>query len=274
MTYAGEQNSALSSKTTVLTLKQKKANGEKFASIALYDAATAALAQKAGVDIVLVGDSLGMTVLGFDSTLPVTMEQMVHHVAAVSRGNQKSLIMGDLPFMSYATPEQAIQNAARLMQAGAHMVKLEGGAWLLQTVQQLCERGIPVCAHLGLTPQSVNKFGGYKVQGRDRAGAEQIARDAELLAQAGADALILECVPTALAKSVTERLNIPTIGIGAGHYTDGQVLVINDLLGMTENPPRFAKNFLLETQGVVEAFARFVRDVRSGQFPAEEHGFK
>lgn len=274
MTYAGEQNSALSSKTTVLTLKQKKANGEKFASIALYDAATAALAQKAGVDIVLVGDSLGMTVLGFDSTLPVTMEQMVHHVAAVSRGNQKSLIMGDLPFMSYATPEQAIQNAARLMQAGAHMVKLEGGAWLLQTVQQLCERGIPVCAHLGLTPQSVNKFGGYKVQGRDRAGAEQIARDAELLAQAGADALILECVPTALAKSVTERLNIPTIGIGAGPCTDGQVLVINDLLGMTEKPPRFAKNFLLETQGVVEAFARFVRDVRSGQFPAEEHGFK
>lgn len=271
MSYANDQ--ALTRRVTVRTIHKRKQNAEKFVVIALYDAPMAAMAAKCGVEVVLVGDSLGMTVLGYDSTLPVTMEHMLYHVEAVNRGNQHSLIIADLPFMSYATPEQAMHNASRLMQAGAHMVKLEGGEWLLETVKMLTARGIPVCAHLGLTPQSVNKFGGFLVQGREQDQAEAILRDALALEAAGADCLVLECVPVALAKRITEALTMPTIGIGAGAETDAQVLVINDILGLTEQPPKFSKNFLLETGDIPGAMAKYVEDVKTGHFPDASHTF-
>ncbi len=264
---------ALTKPVTTTSLRAIKQAGEKFACIALYDASMAAIAEKAGVETVLVGDSLGMTVLGYDSTIPVTMEQMIHHIDAVRRGNSKSLIIGDLPFMSYATPEQALGNATRIMQAGAHMVKLEGGEWLADTVRMLSDRGIPVCAHLGLTPQSVNKFGGFKVQGREATQAAKIINDAKLLDQAGADLLVLECVPSTIAKTITEEINIPTIGIGAGSDTDSQVLVINDLLGLTPRPPKFSKNFLLGAKDIPDAIQQFANSVRDGSFPAAEHTF-
>ncbi|MCV6623578.1 MAG: 3-methyl-2-oxobutanoate hydroxymethyltransferase, partial [Cellvibrionaceae bacterium] len=213
MPYASPQaESKLTKAVTTSTLRKMKAEGEKFITVALYDAPMSAMAQRCGVEVLLVGDSLGMTVLGYDSTVPVTMEQMIYHVEAVKRGNDKSLIMGDMPFMTYATPEQAMINATRIMQAGAHMVKIEGGEWLAPTVKMLGERGIPVCAHLGLTPQSVNKLGGFKIQGRDDKQAETILRDAKLLDEAGADLLVLECVPSELAKRVTEAVSMPVIG--------------------------------------------------------------
>jgi len=191
----------------------------------------------------------------------------------VARGNKKSLIIGDLPFMTYGTPEDALRNCARIMQAGAQMVKLEGGAWLADTVRMLAERGVPVCAHLGLTPQSVNKFGGFRVQGRDADSAAKILADAKLLAEAGADLLVLECVPAALAAQITREISIPTIGIGAGKDTDAQVLVINDILGLTEQPPKFSKNFLLEANDIAGAMQKYVADVKAGIFPAEENTF-
>jgi 3-methyl-2-oxobutanoate hydroxymethyltransferase len=266
-------NSALTKKITTTSLQKLKAAGEKFVVIALYDAHMAAMAERCGVEAVLVGDSLGMTVLGYDSTLPVTMEHMIYHVEAVARGNKKSLIIGDMPFMSYASTEQAMRNAARLMQAGAQMVKLEGGEWLESTVRMLAERGIPVCAHLGLTPQSVNKFGGFRVQGRNPEQAEKILADAKRLADAGADLLVLECVPSALAQQITQSIPIPTIGIGAGKNTDAQVLVINDILGLTEQPPKFSKNFLLETNDIPGAMQKYVTDVKTGVFPTPAHTF-
>lgn len=265
--------SELEKLVNVQTLRKMKANGEKFITVALYDAPMAAMAQKSGVETVLVGDSLGMTVLGYDSTVPVTMEQMIYHVEAVARGNKKSLIMGDMPFMTYATPEQALANATRIMQAGAHMVKIEGGAWLAETVKMLTDRGIPVCSHLGLTPQSVHKLGGYRVQGRDEQHAEQMLEDANLLDQAGADLLVLECVPSALANRITETVSMPTIGIGAGRDTDAQVLVINDILGLTEQPPKFSKNFLVEAEDIPGALRKYAEDVKLGVFPDDSHSF-
>ncbi len=266
-------NSPLNKTVTILTLQKMKQQGEKFATVALYDAPMAAMAEQTGVEVVLVGDSLGMTVLGYDSTLPVTMEHMLYHVEAVARGNKKSLIMGDMPFMSYATTDQAMHNAMRIMQAGAHVVKIEGGQWLAPTVRMLAERGIPVCAHLGLTPQSVNKLGGFRVQGRSEEQAETLLRDAILLEQAGADVLVLECVPSALAATITQRLSIPVIGIGAGVKTDAQVLVINDILGLTPKPPKFSKNFLLETGDIAGALSKYVSDVKSSTFPDADHCF-
>ena len=266
-------DSALTKPVTLLTLRAMKARAEKFITVALYDAPMAAMAQRCGVEVLLVGDSLGMTVLGYDSTIPVTMEQMIYHVEAVKRGNSKSLIMGDLPFMTYATPEQAMVNATRVMQAGAHMVKIEGGQWLAPTVTMLSERGIPVCAHLGLTPQSVNKFGGFLVQGRQDNQAEQIFQDALALDAAGADLLVLECVPQDLAARITQAVSMPTIGIGAGAQTDAQVLVINDILGLTEAPPKFSKNFLQEAGDIPGALRKYADDVKAGIFPAPEHTF-
>jgi len=265
--------SALARQVTINTLYKLKAQGERFVMISLYDAHMAAMAQKCGVEVVLIGDSLGMTVLGYDSTLPVTMEHMIYHVEAVARGNKKSLIVSDLPFMTYATSEDALRNCARIMQAGAHMVKLEGGAWLAETVTMLAERGIPVCAHLGLTPQSVNKFGGFRVQGRTNEAAETILADAKLLADAGADLLVLECVPAALAAQITASIKIPIVGIGAGKDTDAQVLVINDILGLTEQPPKFSKNFLLEARDIPGAMQKYVADVKSGVFPGDDNIF-
>lgn len=266
-------DSGLTKPISILSLRKMKAEGTKFVTVALYDAPMAAMAQKSGVEVLLVGDSLGMTVLGYDSTIPVTMEQMIYHVEAVKRGNNKSLIMGDMPFMTYATPEQAMINATRIMQAGAHMVKIEGGEWLAPTVRMLSERGIPVCAHLGLTPQSVNKFGGFRVQGRSEEQAQQILADARALDDAGADLVVLECVPNELAKRVTQSVDMPTIGIGAGHETDAQVLVINDILGLTEQPPKFSKNFLVEANDIPGALRKYATDVKTGVFPATEHTF-
>ena len=264
---------ALTKNVTINTLQKLKSSGEKFVVISLYDAHMAAMAQRCGVEVVLIGDSLGMTVLGYDSTIPVTMEQMIYHVEAVARGNKKSLIVGDLPFMTYATPDEAMRNCTRIMQAGAQMVKLEGGAWLADTVRMLSERGVPVCAHLGLTPQSVNKFGGFRVQGRDQVGAEKILADAKLLAEAGADLMVLECVPAALAAQITREIAIPVIGIGAGRDVDAQVLVINDILGLTEQPPKFSKNFLLESNDIPGAVQKYVADVKAGVFPGDENIF-
>ncbi|WP_188152317.1 3-methyl-2-oxobutanoate hydroxymethyltransferase [Teredinibacter waterburyi] len=272
MVYVGNTE-ALAKPITINTLAAKKRAGEKFITVALYDAPMAAMAEKVGVEVVLVGDSLGMTVLGYPSTIPVTMEQMIYHIEAVHRGNKRSLIIGDLPFMTYATEEQALHNAARVMRAGANMVKLEGGAWLANTVRMLSERGIPVCAHLGLTPQSVNKFGGFRVQGRAQEHADQILDDAKRLTDAGADLLVLECVPAKLAKAITEAIAIPTIGIGAGRDTDAQVLVINDILGLTESPPKFAKNFLIEAGDIPGALRKYADDVKSGVFPEDSHIF-
>ncbi|HWV15080.1 MAG TPA: 3-methyl-2-oxobutanoate hydroxymethyltransferase [Cellvibrio sp.] len=266
-------NSELNKAITINTLYKLKKNREKFVVISLYDAHMAHMAQRCGVEVVLVGDSLGMTVLGYDSTIPVTMEHMIYHVEAVARGNKKSLLIGDLPFMTYATPADALRNSMRIMQAGAQMVKIEGGEWLAETVRMLSERGIPVCTHLGLTPQSVNKFGGYRVQGREQAEADKMLADAKLLAEAGADLLVLECVPASLAARITEALPIPTIGIGAGRDTDAQVLVINDILGLTEQPPKFSKNFLLESQDIAGAMQKYVADVKTGTFPGDDNIF-
>jgi 3-methyl-2-oxobutanoate hydroxymethyltransferase len=259
---------------TINTLNTLKEQGEKFPVITAYDASFARLIEHAGIEVVLVGDSLGNVIQGHDSTVPVTMDDMIYHVEAVCRGNNKSLIIADLPFMAYATEEQTMENAALLMQAGAHMVKLEGGAWLEETVLMLSERGMPVCGHLGLTPQSVNKLGGYKVQGRDDQSAEQMVLDAHLLEEAGADVLVLECVPTALAQQITNELSIPVIGIGAGPSTDAQVLVIYDMLGISPRQPKFSKNFLTETGDVETALKAYAKEVRSGAFPQPEHVFK
>ena len=273
MVYGEQTSHELSKPINILSLKRFKQQQEKFVMVALYDAPMAAMAQKCGVEVVLIGDSLGMTVLGYDSTIPVSMEQMIYHVEAVKRGNNRSLIVGDLPFMTYATPEQALTNATRILQAGAHVVKLEGGEWLCETVRMMSERGIPVCAHLGLTPQSVNKFGGFRVQGKTQEQADVIYQDAIKLEQAGAEMLVLECVPSALAKRISEKLSIPTIGIGAGQDTDAQVLVINDILGLTEKPPKFSKNFLIESEDIPGALNKYVSDVKSGAFPSQEHIF-
>lgn len=263
------------SKTTINTLHNCKHEKQKFAVVTAYDATFAQLASRAGIDVLLVGDSLGMVLQGLDSTVPVTLEHMCYHTQAVKRGNQGALIMADLPFMSYATPEQAMTSSAALMQAGAEMVKLEGGAWLVDTVAKLSERGIPVCAHLGLTPQYVHKFGGYKVQGRDESAAKQMLADAIAMEQAGADVLLLECVPSTLAKLITDSVKVPVIGIGAGSDTDGQVLVCYDMLGMnTGHVPKFVKNYMIQGRTIAQAFEAFAQEVKAVEFPAAEHGFK
>lgn len=255
------------------TLKTMKANGEKFAVLTSYDATFSRLAELASIEVVLVGDSLGNVSLGYSSTVPVTMADMLHHTRAVARGNSKSLIIADMPYMSYATEEQAMANAALIMQAGAQVVKVEGGAWLEATVRKLTERGVPVCGHLGLTPQSVDKLGGYKVQGKDSDAASRIIRDAECLENAGADLLVLECVPTPLATEISRKLRIPVIGIGAGPGTDAQVLVLYDMLGISPRIPKFAKNFLTGSGDIQKAIESYGRAVREGSFPRDEHCF-
>ena len=256
------------------TLNAIKQQGEKFPVITAYDSSFSAIIEQAGIEVILVGDSLGNVIQGQSSTVPVTMEDMIYHTECVCRGNSQSLIITDMPFMTYATPEQTMENATLLMQAGAHMVKLEGGAWLEETVQLLTERGIPVCGHLGLTPQSVNKMGGYRVQGRDEEAAAEILADARLLESAGIDLLVLECVPTLLGEQISNELEIPVIGIGAGPGTDAQVLVLYDLLGISPRHPKFSKNFLAESNSVLEAIQAYGDAVRDGCFPGPEHSFK
>ncbi|WP_261643952.1 3-methyl-2-oxobutanoate hydroxymethyltransferase [Erwinia mallotivora] len=260
--------------TTVSTLRQWKKSGRKFASMTAYDYSFARLFADEGIQVLLVGDSLGMVVQGHDSTLPVTLADIVYHTQAVRRGAPHALLLADLPFMTYATAEQTFDSAAQLMRAGANMVKLEGGQWLADTVRQLTERAVPVCGHLGLTPQSVNIFGGYKVQGRESAAAETLLNDALALEAAGAQMVVLECVPVALAARITTALSIPVIGIGAGNMTDGQILVMHDAFGITGGHiPKFAKNFLSEAGDLRAAVRQYVAEVEAGTYPDEEHSF-
>ncbi|MFT5707629.1 MAG: 3-methyl-2-oxobutanoate hydroxymethyltransferase [Oceanospirillaceae bacterium] len=263
------------SKVTLNTLNAYKKTGEKFAVLTAYDATFANVLSQAGVEAILVGDSLGMVLQGNDSTLPVTMTDMIYHTRCVVAGNTNALIIVDLPFMSYATPEQTMRNCAALMQAGANMVKLEGGAWLEQSIAMLDERGIPSCAHLGLTPQAVNKFGGYKVQGRDDYSSEKLFNDSLILEKAGASILLLECVPKDLAERITKAVSIPVIGIGAGPATDAQVLVLQDMLNIPSGKKaRFVKNYMAQAQDIPTAISTYVEEVKNGSFPAEEHCFK
>ena len=258
---------------SVKTLQDLKEKGEKFCCITAYDATFSRLISEAGAETMLVGDSLGMVLQGHDSTVPVTIEDMAYHTAGVARGNRGALIMADMPFMSYATAEQAMVNATALMQAGAHMVKMEGGTWLSATIEKLVERGIPVCAHLGLTPQSVNVFGGYRVQGRTPKGAKSILADAVEIQDAGASLLVLECVPSELATDISEKLSIPVIGIGAGPGTDAQVLVMHDMLGLGTRAPKFVANFMDGAASIEAAFTAYVQAVREGRFPAASHSY-
>ncbi|ABI73116.1 3-methyl-2-oxobutanoate hydroxymethyltransferase [Shewanella frigidimarina] len=262
------------SKVTSSTLIKFKQEGKKFTALTAYDASFAGAFDSEGVDVLLVGDSLGMVLQGHNDTLPVTIADIAYHTACVKRGVARALLIADMPFMSYSTPEQTMNNAAILMQAGASMVKLEGGHWLLESVKMLTERGIPVCAHLGLTPQSVNVFGGFKVQGRDADNAQRILDEAKALQAAGAQLLVVECIPAPLAKAITEALTIPVIGIGAGADTDGQILVMHDVLGISSGYiPRFSKNYLKQTGEIRSAIRAYIDEVANGTFPAEEHTF-
>lgn len=254
-------------------LRSIKASGNKFAAITAYDYSFARQIDKAGIEVTLVGDSLGNVIQGQQTTIPVTIDEMAYHTSNVKRGIQSSLILSDMPFMSYATVPQALDNAALLMQAGAQMVKLEGGEWLTEAVFALTERGIPVCGHLGLTPQSVHKLSGFKVQGKDTNTADKILADAKMLEQAGADLLVVECVPSALGKKLSSALDIPVIGIGAGADTDGQVLVLQDMLGISDIAPKFSKNYLELSSNIQDALINYRNEVLSGAFPEPKHGF-
>ena len=253
-----------------------KVRGERISCLTVYDYSFAHILDRAGVEILLVGDSLGMVVQGHPTTLPVSLEDVVYHTQCVSRGCENALVIADMPFGSFqGSPQSAFDSAARLMSEGkAQMVKIEGGAVMATTVAFLVDRGIPVCGHLGLTPQSVNQLGGFRVQGRQASAAEQLRQDAQSLQDAGASVLVLEAVPSGLAREITQSIKIPTIGIGAGPDTDGQVLVLYDLLGIyPQKSPKFSKNFLDGAGSVSGAVKTFVEDVRSGQFPGPEHSF-
>ncbi len=261
-------------KTTLRTLSQMKADGRKFAVLTAYDATLAHWVSAAGTDVILVGDSLGMVVQGHPSTVPVTTEDMAYHTQAVARAAGDSLVMADMPFLAAATVERALASAEALMQAGAHMVKLEGGAWLTPQVETLTRNGVPVCAHLGLTPQAVNQLGGYRVQGKEPAAADQLIRDAQALCEAGASIVLVECIPASLGKRLAESVAAPVIGIGAGPDVDGQVLVVYDMLGL--NPgrnARFVRNFMADADSPQQAIEHFGAAVRDGSFPAPEHCF-
>lgn len=264
-------------KKTISTFQSAKENGEKITMLTAYDYSTAKLIDEAGIDSILVGDSLGNVILGYDDTISVTMEDIIHHTAAVARGAKEALIVADMPFMSYQTSVyDAVSNAGRLMKEGrANAVKLEGGVSICPQIKAITSAGIPVVAHLGLTPQSINAFGGYKVQGKSEAAAKQLLKDALAVQEAGAFAVVLECVPSKLAALVTEKLSIVTIGIGAGKECDGQVLVYQDMLGMfSDYVPKFVKQFAGVGEIMKQAFADYKQEVSDGIFPAEEHGYK
>jgi 3-methyl-2-oxobutanoate hydroxymethyltransferase len=260
---------------TLPRLREMRAQGEPIAMLTCYDASFASLLDSQGVDCILVGDSLGMVIQGRADTLPVTVDDMAYHTRCVARGLSAAWLIADLPFGAYqASPQQAFASAAALMQAGAKMVKLEGGAWLAPTVAFLVERGIPVCGHLGLTPQSVHALGGYRVQGRSDAEAERLLADARALDAAGAAMLVLELMPSALAERVTQAVGMPTIGIGAGNATSGQVLVLHDMLDVYPGrKPRFVRNFMQGQPGIAAAIAAYVAAVKDRSFPAPEHGY-
>jgi 3-methyl-2-oxobutanoate hydroxymethyltransferase len=263
-------------KITTAVIRDMKKKNQKVTMLTAYDYGTAAVVDEAGIDIILVGDSLGMVILGYESTLPVTMEDMIHHTKAVCRGAKRAMVLGDMPFMSYqVSVDEAVRNAGRFLQeAGAHGVKLEGGREVAEVTRRIAAAGIPVMAHLGLTPQSVHQLGGYKVQGKGDAAARRMIEDARILEEAGAFALVLECVPAQLAREITESLTISTIGIGAGIHCDGQVLVVNDMLGIFERfTPKFVKKYANLNLQMKEAVRQYCEEVRTGVFPDDIHSF-
>ncbi len=264
-------------KNTITTFKEQKVKGDKITMLTAYDYSTAKLMDNAGINGILIGDSLGMTMLGYEDTLSVTMEDMIHHTACVARGAQNALVVADMPFMSYqVSVEEAVRNAGRLMKEGrAQAVKLEGGASVCKQIKAITEASIPVMAHLGLTPQSVNAFGGFKVQGKSLEAARTLIEDAKRVEEAGAFSVVLECVPAALAKIITETISIPTIGIGAGAGCDGQILVYQDMLGMySDFTPKFVKKFANVGQVMTQAFADYIKETKEGTFPTVEQSFK
>ena len=259
----------------VASLKKMKSDGEAIACITAYDASFALAVDRAGIDMVLVGDSLGMVIQGHDTTVPVTVEDVIYHTRNVSRGLQRAFLVADMPFMSYSDPNQALENAVRLMQeGGAMMVKLEGGEDQIAIVEHLARHDIAVCAHLGLKPQSVHKIGGFRVQGRDPKEAKEILDNAKALQGAGADVVLLECVPNELGKSIKENLDVPVIGIGAGPFVDGQILVLYDILDITQgSTPKFVRNFMLDQASPINAIESYVQAVKNKEYPAPEHCF-
>ncbi len=262
-------------KVTTSTLLMMKQKNEKIAALTAYDASFAKMFDEQFIDVLLIGDSLGMVLKGDDDTLSVSIDDVAYHTACVRKGTIRSFVIADMPFMSYSSIENTYDNAAKLMAAGASMVKMEGGMWLLPAIQGLVERGIPVCGHLGLTPQSVHVFGGFKVQGRENEQAQKILNDALELEKAGIQLLVLECVPTSVARLITEALTIPVIGIGAGLGTDGQILVMHDMFGISANyMPKFSKNYLENTADMRSAVSAYIEDVKAGRFPGPEHSFE
>lgn len=269
-----QENEQRTKAVTVPTLIAMKERGEKITMLTAYDASFASLMDMCGVEMLLIGDSLGMVCQGHNSTLPVTIDDVAYHTACVARGSKTAFVMSDMPFGSYATPEQAYANAVKLVQAGAQMVKIEGGAWLVDTVRFLTDRAIPVMIHLGLTPQFVHQFGGYKVQGKTAEAAEQLKKDALALQAAGASMLLLEAIPASLGKEVTELVSMPTIGIGAGVDCSGQVLVMHDFINVFPGKKaRFVKNFMEGQTSIEGAVRAYIREVKEGTFPAPEHCF-
>tara|TARA_B110000438_G_scaffold125501_1_gene122157 strand:- start:7202 stop:8032 length:831 start_codon:yes stop_codon:yes gene_type:complete len=270
-----EQRSMVEPPINVASLKKMKSNGEAIACITAYDASFALAVDRAGIDMVLVGDSLGMVIQGHDTTVPVTVEDIIYHTRNVSRGLQRAFLVADMPFMSYSDPNQALENAVRLMQeGGAMMVKLEGGEDQIAIVEHLARHDIAVCAHLGLKPQSVHKIGGFRVQGRDSKEAKEILDNAKALQDAGADVVLLECVPNELGKSIKENLDVPIIGIGAGPFVDGQILVLYDILDITQgSTPKFVRNFMLDQASPINAIESYVQAVKNKEYPAPEHCF-
>jgi len=259
---------------TISKLLAMRAEGEKIAMLTAYDSTMSALLNRSGVETILVGDSLGNVIQGHSSTTPVSVEQVAYHTECVARANTHAFIIADLPFASYGDPIQALDSAAELMRAGADMVKLEGGDWQIDIIQYLVERSVPVCAHLGLLPQSVHILGGYKVQGKSKDAASLMLEQAISCEQAGAQMIVLEAIPSSLGKLITESLSIPTIGIGAGANCSGQVLVLQDMLGISPGkPPKFVKNFMDGHASIEAAIKAYVREVKSGKFPGPEHGF-
>ncbi len=263
-------------RVTNRTLRAMKEQGEKIASMTAYDAAFAAVLDRAGIDFILVGDSVGMVVQGRATTIPVTVEEIIYHTQLVARGIERAMLMADMPFMSYASPQDCLKNAARLMkEGGAEIVKLEWGELEIDMVRRLTECGVPVCAHLGLTPQAIHKYGGYRVQGREEKAAQKMKDDALALEEAGADIILLECVPIDLAADITAQAGVPVIGIGAGPHCDGQILVLYDVLDIAPGKrTRFSKNYMAQEGSIHGALETYVREVKDGVFPTEEFAFR
>ena len=271
MTYLQETSRP---KVTVPKLQAMREAGEKIAMLTCYDASFASLLDRSGVDVLLIGDSLGNVLQGHTTTLPVTLEDIAYHTACVARVDPRALVVADLPFGSYGTPAEAFASSVKIMRAGAQMVKIEGGEWLAETVRYLVERSVPVCAHVGLTPQSVHAFGGFKVQGKTEAAAAQLVSDARAVQDAGAQLIVLEAIPSAVAAGVTNELRIPTIGIGAGLECSGQVLVLHDMLGIFPGKrPRFVKDFMAGAPSIAAGIEAYVKAVKEGTFPSQEHEF-